>query len=87
MRPKIIVFVGRFFSEQNSESESYEKFRGYLEKLGGIVRDKELANLRDFSEWIFIPSIDDPGQLKAMPNSPMSEYLLEGFMGKHLSST
>lgn len=51
------------------------------------MREKELVNLRDFSEWIFIPAIDDPGQIRAMPSAPMSEYLLEGFMGKHLSST
>ena len=87
MRPKMIVCVGRFFSEQNNEIESFEKFKGYLEKFGGIVREKELANLRDFTEWIFIPAIDDPGQIRAMPSAPMSEYLLEGFMGKHLSST
>ena len=51
------------------------------------MRDKELANLRDFTEWIFIPAIDDPGQIRAMPSAPMSDYLLEGFSGKHLSST
>ena len=51
------------------------------------MREKELANLRDFTEWIFIPAIDDPGMIRAMPSVSMSEYLLEGFMGKHLSST
>ena len=87
MRPKLIVCIGRFFSEQRNETDSFEKFKGYLDKFGAIVRDKELHNLREMTEWIFIPAIDDPGQIRAMPSAPMSEYLLEGFMGKHLSST
>ena len=85
MRPKLIICVGKFFSEQINESESYDKLKGYFEKFGSIVRDKELVNLRDFSEWIFVPAIDDPGQIRAMPAAPMSEYLLEGFTGKNQS--
>ena len=83
MRPKLIICAGRFFSEQNNEIESYDKFKNYLEKFGSIVRDKEFVNLRDFTEWIFIPALEDPGQIDVMPQVPLAEHLLSGFIGNH----
>jgi hypothetical protein len=34
--------------------------------------------LRDFTEWIFVPAIEDPGQIKMFPCAPFGEYMVEG---------
>lgn len=83
MLPSIIVCMGRFVSDQNREKESFESIRGYFEQLGNIVRDKGCDYLRDHTEWIFIPSLEDPGQMHLMPQVPLAEHLLSGFIGNH----
>ena len=54
-------------SDQNRDKESFESIRGYFEQLGNIVRDKGCDYLRDHTEWIFVPSPEDPGQMHLMP--------------------
>ena len=39
------------------------------------VKEKKLDNLRDQTEWIFMPSMDDPGQIKIFPCMPYGDYL------------
>ena len=67
MLPSIIVLAGSFISEQKRCSTSCEEMRGHFEQLGNIIRDKGYDYLRDHTEWIFVPSMDDVGQLNMMP--------------------
>ena len=61
MKPKMVVCIGPFFSEQVLESETFDDFKKYFEQLGQIVKEKMLVHLRDEAEWIFVPSGSDPG--------------------------
>lgn len=83
MLPSIIVCAGRFISDQGRDNESFEQSRAHFESLGNIIRDKNLDYLRDHTEWIFIPALDDPGQTHLMPQMPLSNHLLSGFIGAH----
>jgi len=55
--------------------------RSHFERLGNIIRDKGFEYLRDHTEWVFVPSLDDLGQLSIMPQPPLNESLLSGFIG------
>lgn len=81
MQPRIVVMIGSLFSTKNASSAD---FSGYLENFGDIIRHNNYVNLRENTEWIFIPSQQDPGQPITMPMFPLSESLLNGFRGKHL---
>ena len=81
MRPKMIVVAGRYFSDVVNETAPYDKFKDYFEAVGNIVRDENLLCLRDHTQWVFIPSIADPGQMKLFPMSPIAEHLISGFKG------
>lgn len=59
MRPRIVVVTGRIFTEHASENDSFDRFKSYVEQLGNICKDKK--NLLELTEWVFVPSIDDPG--------------------------
>lgn len=83
MLPSIVVCAGRFISDQNRDKESFESIRGHFEHLGNLIRDKNLTYLRDHTEWIFIPALDDPGQLHLMPQMPLPSHILSGFIGNH----
>ena len=83
MLPSIIIMAGCFVSEQARHTQSFGQIRGYFEQLGNIVREKELEYLRDHTEWIFVPSINDPGQMDLMPQVPLADHLLAGFTGTH----
>ena len=83
MMPSIIVCAGRFISEQNRDRESFEQIRGYFEQFGNIVRERSFEYLRDHTEWIFIPALEDPGQVHVMPQVPLAENLLTGFIGNY----
>ena len=67
MLPRMIICIGRFFSDAVNETESYSSFQGYFEALGAIVKDNKLVHLRDTTEWVFVPNMEDPGQMKLMP--------------------
>ena len=47
------------------------------------MRDKSFDYLRDHTRWIFVPSLDDPGQLNLLPQLALNESLLSGFAGTH----
>jgi hypothetical protein len=59
MRPRIVVVTGRIFTEHASENDSFDRFKSYVEQLGNICKDKK--NLLELTEWVFVPSVDDPG--------------------------
>jgi hypothetical protein len=79
MRPEVIVLMGSFISQENTETNSLEKFKNFFEYFGQLVKDYEC--LRDLTQWILIPSMDDPGILKIFPNFKLSEYLTNAFRG------
>lgn len=81
MCPEMIIICGRLFSEHVNETESTDKFRSYFEALGSIIREGPLNNLRDHTEWVFVPSLEDPGQIKTMPCFGLSESIFTGFKG------
>eukprot|EP00347_Sterkiella_histriomuscorum_P020272 403338437 len=81
MKADIIVLVGNFISQKLSEKLSYDQFKTYFESIGQVVRENNLTFLRDSTQWIFIPSVDDPGQPKLMPCLQFQEYFLTGFKG------
>ena len=81
MKPDIIVLIGDFFSSKSQESLSYDEFVPYFEIIGHIIRERDLVVLRDLTNWILVPSVDDPGMTKLMPCMKLSEHFLSGFKG------
>jgi hypothetical protein len=81
MRPEVIVFIGSFVSQENTESESVENFKMYFEQIGTIVRENELVCIRDLSQWVLMPSLEDPGIIKVMPSFKLSDCLFSGMKG------
>jgi hypothetical protein len=75
MQPTMIVIIGKIFSEGVSETESSSQFARYMESLANIIKDNNLDSLRDFTEWVFVPALEDPGQIKMFPGMPYPEYL------------
>lgn len=67
MLPSVIVCTGRFISELNRFHASNEQVKDYFEQLGNIIRDKSFDYLRDHTQWIFVPGLDDPGQINLVP--------------------
>ena len=67
MLPSIIVIAGRFISEQSRYRVSNDQARDYFEQLGNIVRERSFEYLRDHTEWVFVPALDDPGQINLIP--------------------
>jgi hypothetical protein len=61
MCPEMIVVCGRLFSEQATETESASRFKSYIETLATITKDLGCVNLKDHTEWVFVPSIEDAG--------------------------
>lgn len=61
MRPEMIVVCGRLFSEQVNETESTDKLKNYIDFIGQIIKDNSYNSIRDHTEWVFVPSIEDPG--------------------------
>jgi len=41
MKPRMLIVLGRMFSESVSETESFDKLKGYLEAIGNLVRDND----------------------------------------------
>ena len=81
MLPSIIVVAGRFISEQNRYRVSHEQARDYFEQLGNIIRERSFDYLRDHTEWVFVPALDDPGQINLIPQLPLNQTLVTGFIG------
>jgi hypothetical protein len=40
-----------------------------------------LLTLRDKTEWIIVPSVNDPGQNKLMPGTKLSEFFISTMKG------
>lgn len=78
MRPHIIVVMGDFVSQRIADKTPYEGFRQYFESISQIAKDNSLTCLKEQTEWIFVPSVDDPGMTKMMPCMPLAEYFLTG---------
>jgi hypothetical protein len=53
----------------------------YFEQIGTIVRENELLCLRDSTQWIVMPSLEDPGMIKVMPSFKLSDSLLSRMKG------
>ena len=51
-----------------------------MELIANIVVEKKLENLRESTEWIFVPALEDPGQIKMFPAMPYAEYLIAPFL-------
>ena len=61
MQPQLIVCTGRFFSERACENDSFTQLKRYVERLAGICKD--FTHLLNISEWVFVPSLEEPGQV------------------------
>lgn len=59
----------------------YEGFKSYFDTISQIVKDSDYKCLRDQTQWIFVPSVDDPGQTKLMPCLPLSDFFFTGSRG------
>lgn len=46
-----------------------------------MVKDNELDCLKDLTQWIFMPSLNDPGICKVMPSFKLSDHLISGLKG------
>ena len=82
MRPEIIVIFGSFISAENNETQSLDKLKLLFDNIFNIIDKFELHCLRDYTHWIFIPSMNDPGICKVLPTFKLSESLFKGFKGK-----
>ncbi len=47
-----------------------------MELLANIVTEKKLESLRENTEWLFVPALDDPGQIRMFPATPYADYLI-----------
>ena len=81
MCPEIIVLMGNFLSKENNDVHPTEKLRHHFESLGHMIRQNDLACLRDQTQWIIMGSQQDAGICQIMPNLKFSEHLLENFKG------
>lgn len=81
MRPEVILLIGDYISQENNETQSFDKFRQYFEAVGAIIRENGLVCLRDLTQWVLMPSPNDPGMCKLLPNFPLSEFLVAGMKG------
>lgn len=81
MCPEVIVLMGDYISQENNEDESFEKFKSYFEQLGGVIRNGEFSCLRDRTQWVLMPSTNDPGIMSIMPTFKLSDYFMQGFKG------
>ena len=59
MCPEIVVLMGSYVSE--NEDESFEKIKSYFEAIGAIIRNNHFPCLRDLTQWVIMPSTNDPG--------------------------
>ena len=80
MRPETIVLIGGFISEANSDKNEGSNPAIY-EQIGAIVRENELLCLRDCTQWILMPSLDDPGMIKVMPSFKLPDSLFSRMKG------
>ena len=46
-----------------------------------MIRELDAKILRDHTQWILVPSVNDPGQTQLMPCSKLSEFLITAFKG------
>ena len=48
-RPEVIVLIGDYVSQENNETESFDKIRQYFDAVGAIIREDGLTCLRDLT--------------------------------------
>ena len=53
----------------------------YFDEILIVVKDNELDCLRELTQWIFMPCLNDPGICKVMPSFKLSEYFVSGIRG------
>ena len=53
--------TGHLFSERVAESEGSDQFTKYIEAILMIIKEKSLIYLKESTEWIFVPALEDPG--------------------------
>jgi hypothetical protein len=46
-----------------------------------LIRENDMRMLRDHTQWIIMPSVNDPGQTKLMPCLKLSEFFIQTFKG------
>jgi len=67
IKPDIVVLMGDFVSLKIAEKAGFDQLKFYFESIGQIIREQNFICLREATHWIFVPSVDDPGQPKLMP--------------------
>jgi len=50
-----------------------------MELIANIVVEKKLDGLRENTAWVFVPALEDPGQIRMFPVMPYAEYLISPF--------
>ena len=63
MQPAVIVLVGSFISPENRELETFEQTKSHFDVILDILVSKNLDYLKDLTEWVFVPSLEDQGQI------------------------
>ena len=56
-----------------------------MELIANIIVEKKLDSLRENTEWVFVPALEDPGQIKMFPVMPYAEYLIQPFLSAKFS--
>jgi len=59
------VCTGRFFSERACENDSFDQLKRHLNTLATLCKDHTF--LQNETEWVFVPSLEEPGQVKIFP--------------------
>jgi hypothetical protein len=73
--------IGNFVSSQSTETHTYDQVKGYFDEIFAIVKDNELDCLKELTQWIFMPSLNDAGICKVMPSFKLSEHFASGLKG------
>lgn len=76
MCPEIIVLIGDYISQDNHDDESYDKIKSYFEAIGGIIRNNHYPCLKELTQWIIMPSLNDPGMVQVFPSFKLSELFM-----------
>ena len=80
MGPEVIVILGEFVSPETA-CEGFAKLKESLEFILQILIDYKLDYLREMTQWVLVPSLNEQGVCKIMPAFKMSDYLISGMKG------
>lgn len=78
MRPEILILLGDFVSAKQAERLPFDGIRQHFDTLAQIVKDNDLRCLKEQTQWILAPSLDDPGQSHLLPCVPLSDFFVTG---------